>query len=202
MSLSRKEVAMRARSSAARSSASGMTLIELMIAMVVLAVGLIAIANVVAIAIANNNRNRLDTTSTMLSEMVLEQIQSVPASSNATITITDCAGAVWNVNTTGGAAPNGVGAALVPSAAATGAGNIDYTQAEGVIPAGYRMDYTTCGPAGAQFVYEVRWNIVSGFNQYTKVVTVSSRRKLSTLGPSPNLTYFAPPITLRGMAGN
>lgn len=180
-----------------RSSSSGMTLIELMIAMVVLAVGLIAIANVVAIAIANNNRNRMDTTSTMLSEMVLEQIQSVPASSNVVLTVTDCAGNVWNINTTGAAAPAGAGANLL---AATG--SIDYLQPEAGVPAGYSMDYTTCGPAGSQFVYEVRWNVVNGVNTFTKVVTVSSRRKLSTLAASPNLTYFAPPTTLRGIAGN
>ncbi|HYX70201.1 MAG TPA: prepilin-type N-terminal cleavage/methylation domain-containing protein, partial [Terriglobales bacterium] len=110
-----------------RSSASGMTLIELMIAMVVLAVGLIAIANVVAIAIANNNRNRMDTTSTMLSEMVLEQIQSVPATSNVVLTVTDCAGNVLNINTTGAAAPAGAGANLIAPGAAINAGNIDYT---------------------------------------------------------------------------
>lgn len=181
----------------ARSAASGMTLIELMIAMVVLAVGLIAIANVVALAIANNNRNRLDTTSTMLSEMVLEQIQSVPASSNVVLTVTDCAGNAWNINTTGAAAPTGAGANLN---AATG--NIDYLQPEAGVPAGYRMDYTTCGAAGQQFVYEVRWNVVNGVNNFTKVVTVSSRRKMAALGTSPNLTYFAPPVTLRGIAGN
>lgn len=66
MSPRTQEVAMPLRRTP-RSSSSGMTLIELMIAMVVLAVGLIAIANVVAIAIANNNRNHMDTTSTMLS---------------------------------------------------------------------------------------------------------------------------------------
>ena len=180
-----------------RSAASGMSLIELMIAMVVLAVGLIAIANVVAIAIANNNRNTMDTTSTMLSEMVLEQIQSVPASSNLILNVTDCAGNVWTINTTGAPAPVGAGANLV---AATG--NIDYLQPEAGVPVGYRMDYTTCGPAGSQFVYEVRWNVVSGVNAFTKVVTVSSRRKLSSLTASPNLTYFAPPTTLRGIAGN
>jgi type II secretory pathway pseudopilin PulG len=179
-----------------------MTLIELMIAMVVLAVGLIAIANVVAIAIANNNRNRMDTTSTMLSEMVLEQIQSVPATSNVVLTVTDCAGNVLNINTTGAAAPAGAGANLIAPGAAINAGNIDYTQPEAGVPVGYSMDYTTCGPAGSQFVYEVRWNIVNGVNTFTKVVTVSSRRKLSTLATSPNLTYFAPPTTLRGIAGN
>ena len=180
-----------------RPTASGMSLIELMIAMVVLAVGLIAIAGVVATAIATNHRNRLDTTSTMLSGMVLEQIQSVPASSNLILNVSDCAGNVWTINTTGAAAPAGAGANLVAAN-----GDIDYLQPEAGVPVGYRMDYTTCGPAGSQFVYEVRWNVVNGVNTFTKVVTVSSRRKLSALSASPNLTYFAPPTTLRGIAGN
>lgn len=134
--------------------------------------------------------------------MVLEQIQSVPASSNVVLTVTDCAGNAWNINTTGAARPGGAGANLIPAGALLNPGNIDYTQAEAGVPAGYSMDYTTCGPAGSQFVYEVRWNIVNGVNAFTKVVTVSSRRKLSALSNSPNLTYFAPPTTLRGIAGN
>lgn len=180
-----------------RSSASGMTLIELMIAMVVLAVGLIAIANVVAIAIANNNRNSMDTTATMLSEMVLEQVQSVPASQNVNLNITDCAGNVRTINTTGGVFPTGAGARLDAN------GNIDYTQTQAAIPPGYAFDYTTCGAAGVQFVYGVRLNIVNGVNNFTKVVTVSTRRKMAagTTTASPNLMYFAPPTTLRGIAG-
>jgi prepilin-type N-terminal cleavage/methylation domain-containing protein len=186
-----------------RSASSGMTLIELMIAMVVLAVGLIAIANVVALAIAHNNRNRLDTTATMLSEMVLEQIQSVPATSNVILTVTDCAGNVRNINTTGAAAPAGAGATLITSGAALNAGSIDYTQTEAAIPVGYSMDYTTCGPAGAGVTYELRWNIVNGTNAFTKIVTVSSRLRMTpgTVGATPNAVYFAPPVTLRGIAG-
>src|SRR5712664_3305442 len=80
---------------------AGMTLIELLIAMLVLAIGLSGIMAMIVTALASNGRNRTDTTATLLSQMVIEQLANVPATSNTVFTITDCAGTVWNINTTG-----------------------------------------------------------------------------------------------------
>ena len=119
-----------------------MSLIELMIAMVVLAIGLGGITILLVIAIGTNNRNSKDTTATMLAQLVIEEIGSQdPNSGILTIPITDCAGNAFNIAVTGGAAPAGTGAALVTGATLANYGSIDQTQAVAAIPAGYQMNY-------------------------------------------------------------
>src|SRR5213080_2972756 len=83
---------------------SGLTLIELMIAMTVLAVGLAGIMAIVIAALYGNARNRTDTSATLISQMVIEQMADMPANSNTTFQLTDCAGTIWKVDTTAGGA--------------------------------------------------------------------------------------------------
>src|SRR5579864_1632158 len=87
----------------------GMTLIELMLALFILAVGLAGGMILVSTAIASNNRNKLDTTATLISQTILERILQQGASSTAVITLTDCLNNPLNINTTSGAAPAGAG---------------------------------------------------------------------------------------------
>src|ERR1700733_655123 len=86
-----------------RRTQAGMTLIELMVAMVILTVGMGALTTLLVVAMATDNRNSKDTSATLLAQMVVEQISAQPPNSNATISVTDCAGNVWTVATTGGA---------------------------------------------------------------------------------------------------
>src|SRR5579863_4304062 len=83
---------------------SGLTLIELMIAMTVLAVGLAGIMAIVIAALYGNARNRTDTGATLISQMVIEQMADMSSSANTVFQITDCTGVVWNVNTAAGGA--------------------------------------------------------------------------------------------------
>jgi len=107
-----------------------MTLVELMIAMVVLAIGLAGLTTLFLTALATNNKNNRDTASTNLAQTVMEQIATQPANVAATIPITDCAGNVTNMTTTGAAAPTGAGATLLTVAGGLGnPGDIDWTQA-------------------------------------------------------------------------
>src|SRR5579871_1897936 len=98
-----------------RPSQSGMTLVELMIAMSILAIGLGALTNLLVVAMATDNKNSKDTSATLLAQMVVEQISAQHPNSNAAISITDCTGTTWSIATTGGASPNGAGATLVTS---------------------------------------------------------------------------------------
>lgn len=169
---------------------SGLTLIELLIALSIGAVGLTAIISLFVVAMANNSRSHRDTTSTLLSQSVLEQIVLAGTNGVANISLTDCAGNNFTINTTGGAAP-GAGAAL------TASGDIDFSQAA---PGNnYSMIYTVCRANGQTSQYDVRWNIrdmdVSGPTVYTRQVRVAAKPSGST---SANL-YIAP-ITLRGVA--
>ena len=187
---------------------AGLSMIELLIAMMVLAVGMMGSMILVRTAIVNNNRNKLDTTSTALAQMVLERIQSRPATSNAVFTITDCTGVASNVNPAPGGSPNGAGAKIIQSSPPPGQsiGDIDFTQDLTAVPAGYAMQYVTCGPApgalgaaaGPQVTYEIRWNVTT-MTGFTKLVTVSARKRIAT--NTSALPFFSVPFTLRGLAG-
>src|SRR5947209_3152734 len=85
-------------------SETGLTLIELMIAMTVLAVGLAGIMAIVIAALYGNARNRTDTAATLISQMVIEQMADMPSTANTPFTITDCAGTNWTVATAAGGA--------------------------------------------------------------------------------------------------
>lgn len=160
---------------------SGMTLIELMIALVVLLVGLVGSMALVALSIRSDSRNRQQSNSTSLSQMLTEKISSVKASTSPTLTVTDCAGNVFTLFTAQG------GSAL------TGAGDVDFTQAP---IANYSMQYTDCGTNGRQVTYDIRWN-VQQITAYVKFLTVSSKM----LNAGTDLKFFSLPVTVRTLIG-
>jgi prepilin-type N-terminal cleavage/methylation domain-containing protein len=184
-----------------RKSESGMTLIELLIGMFILAVGLGGITNVLVVAMSANNRNSKDTSATLLAQMVIEQISAQHPNSNASIAVTDCAGNNWTIATTGGASPNGAGATLVTSSTTAGYGGLDQTQAYSSITANYAMKYVDCGGAGNTGVpttYDVRWNVMTIDTNYTRMVTASARPvNANALGG----IQYSLPITLRAVTG-
>jgi len=183
---------------------AGMTLIELMIAMVVLAIGLGALVTLFATAALSNNKNSRNATATLLAQLVLEQISAQSPNSTATILLTDCAGNQWAVATTGGAAPAGVGALLDTVATDYNYGGIDPNQGYSTIPPatsavpGYAMQYVDCGAGGTQSTYDVRWNVIN-IDASTRLITVSSR----LVGPANQLggLMYAMPVTLRAIGG-
>jgi prepilin-type N-terminal cleavage/methylation domain-containing protein len=173
------------------SNQRGMSLIELMIASLVLTVGVVGCAALIPLAIGTNSRNRQQSNSTVIAQMAMEKILSQSASSSANLTITDCAGTANTINVTGSA--GGSGATVLAS------GSIDFTPAQGSggAPVGYYMDYITCGTAGRQSRYDVRWNIQTPSN-FIKLITVSAKLK----GTGTNPILFSLPVTIRSMGGN
>jgi prepilin-type N-terminal cleavage/methylation domain-containing protein len=170
----------------------GMTMIELLIAMTVLAIGVAGILGLVLLAIATNSRNKGDTTSTMLSQLVMEQIEIMPANNTGTIQVTDCSGAVKTIS-------------LAPGGANAVAGKIDWSQAPGAVPANYRMIFAVCGPGNAFAFYDVRWRITTLYNgpsgPYAKTVTVSAQPIAAQFTGAERFKYFAPPVSLRTIVG-
>ena len=159
----------------------GMSLIELMIAMIVLLVGIIGSMTLIAYAIGGNGRSRQQSNSTVISQMVAEKISSQKASLSNNLTITDCAGTSTTVFTAAG------GATL------TSAGDADYSQAA---VTGYQMYYTDCGTSGRLMIYDVRWNITQP-TPYVKLITVST--KMKNAGTSARV--YALPVTIRTLVG-
>jgi len=174
---------------AQKSSQCGMSLIEMMIACVVLLVGVLAMAALIPLAIGTNSKNRQQSSSTVVAQMLMEKILSVPPGA-PTPTLLDCTGASTTITASG--TPTGAGGTLLSS------GDIDFSQTAGSAgdPAGYYMLYTACGTDGRQSTYDVRWNIKTP-SAYAELIVVSARLK----GSGANPVLFAPTVTIRSMIG-
>jgi type II secretory pathway pseudopilin PulG len=181
----------------------GSMILEVLIAIVVLAVGMGALIPLLISSMYTNNRSGQDTTSTMLAEHVIEQISALPANSNNTLQILDCKGTVWTVAPTGAITASGTGGSYGGNGAhLTSGGIIDWTQDYASVPTNYKMKYVACGAGGRQTIYDVRWDIISMLNltgnNYTRMVIVSARPAASqTVG---GLRYVVP-VNLRTIGG-
>jgi hypothetical protein len=166
-------------------------MIETLVASVILTILSLSMITLIVTSIAMNNRNKIDSTQTMLAESILEQIHST-FNGNGTSSLQDCTGTNWVIDTT---IPNtgSVGAAL------SGA-MIDYSEASP--PAGYHMDYvvrTPCASTGSIVgTYDVRWHLDQIGTTNTYLITVSAKLQ----GHGEGNLYFALPVTLRFMAGS
>ncbi|HET6842877.1 MAG TPA: prepilin-type N-terminal cleavage/methylation domain-containing protein [Candidatus Angelobacter sp.] len=165
-------------------NSGGFTLIELMIAMVVLTAGILGAMIMVIVGVDRNGANRVDTTATNAAQAVMEEIAGSPANTNPTLAITDCKNTSLSITTAVG------GAGLTPT------GDIDFTQAA---VNGYQMNYTICGTNGVQTVYDVRWKIEAiGTKGFGKLVTVSARQPFTAQAKG---FLGIRPITLRTVIG-
>ncbi len=165
-------------------NSAGFSLVELMIAVSILAVAILGGMTMIVLGIARNGGNRMDTAATNVAQTVLEDIASASPKSNATLTITDCAGNNVQITTAAGGAPT-----------LANSGDIDFSQAA---VAGYQASYTVCG-ANGRVVCDVRWNVtqVAG-GTWAKMVTVAARQPLAI---RKNSYSYTPPVTLRTIVG-
>lgn len=173
-----------------RRDEAGMSLAELMVAMVVLTIGVLGGMALVVTAIGDNGRNRQASNATVVAQMVTEKIISVPANTSPTLTINDCTGTASSINTAGSA--GGAGATLLST------GTVDFSQTLGGAgaPVGYYMAFTDCGTSQRQATYDIRWRIQT-ISPYVKLITVSTR--LRNAGNDQKV--FALPVTIRSMTG-
>jgi Tfp pilus assembly protein PilV len=182
-----------------KNSERGAMLIELMIAMLVLATGLGALTTLIAACMITDNRNSKDTSATLLAQKVIEELSAQNTNSSNAVTLSDCAGNTWTIpSTQGTAAPSGQGAALATSAASPYYGGIDFTQSIGAVPAGFSMQYVDCSLNGAQTTYDVRWNVMSVTANSTRLITASARQR----GSINDGLHYAIPVTLRAVGGS
>lgn len=177
----------------------GTTLIELMIAMLVLATGLGALTTLIAACMITDNRNTKDTSATLLAQKVIEELSAQNTNSTNAVLLTDCAGNNWTIpSTQGAAAPSGQGATLAASASSPYYGGIDFTQSVGSVPAGFSMQYVDCNANGTQTTYDVRWNVMSVTANSTRLITASAKQ----VGSARDGLHFAIPVTLRAIGGS
>jgi len=181
-----KLIASRLRPRKIRNGEQGMTLIEVMIAGMILVIGMLGFAALMATAIAANARSRTDSTATMLSQTVMEQISaSLIGKGGAAPQVRDCTNTLYPIEISTG------GAALDSSE------RIDWTQT--TVPSGYQMLYQICASttntnANAQeTTYDVRWHVSQVANTNTYLIVAGARPK----NYIANLRYFALPVGLK-----
>jgi prepilin-type N-terminal cleavage/methylation domain-containing protein len=156
---------------------SGFSLLEVMIAMLLLGVGLMGSIGMICVAAASNSGSKLNTTAATLAESTMERIVALPqsATGNGALTsLADCSGNVFTMDTSKG-------------------GGVDFRQP--AVP-NYSMQYVMCN-GGQNMTYDVRWSINDGPTPSTQLVTVSVKSLVSA-GPAA----LARPITLTTLRGN
>lgn len=181
----------------------GMTMLELLIAITVLAIGMTGAMGMILAGVQSDSRNKNDTAAVVLDQEILEMFAAYQAYPVAgTVLINDCGTTVatsqHQASVVGGAAPGGNGATLYTNATApfpVNVGDIDWTQPSPALATagnpGYAMNYQTCNGD----VYEVRWNVmlVNGESNIA-ALTVSSRQ--TSAAGSRSSMLFAVPTTI------
>jgi Tfp pilus assembly protein PilV len=183
-------VSIRAKGKAKNSR--GFTMVELLVAGFILVSAILGAGLMIIMGMARDNANRIDTTGTNAAQTVLEEIASTSASVNLTVPITDCVNT--DITTTLLQINTAVGGANL-----TSTGDIDFSQTQANVPAGYQMNYTICRSDGVNIVYDVRWRVDAVSTQgFGKVVTVSARQPfVGTVQGIAGIT----PVTLRTVIG-
>jgi Tfp pilus assembly protein PilV len=178
------------RNGTIRNPEAGFTLIEMAIAGFVLLVGLTAGMMLIVTAMANDNRSKMDSSATILSQMTIETIAAVPASASTNMTVVDCnpttSSASHTISTTG--STGGAGAPL-------SGGAIDFTQSA---VTNYSMTYYGCqaSTGDRQMLYDVRWNIKT-LSTNAKLVTVAAKPIAGGTGAN----FLAVPVSLTMIVG-
>lgn len=166
-------------------SRSGFSLLELMIAATILAVGILGGIGVICAATASNGGSKLNTEAATLAESSMEKILAVPLDPTGAAAMTsfsDCRGNAFAMNTAPGGSPLAGG--LFPG--------VDYTKPE--VP-DYSMTYVMC----SGLTFDVRWNIAQGPTPSTELVTLSVK---SVRTPANVAAGFARKFTLHTLKGN
>ena len=188
----------------------GMTLIELMIAGVVLAVGMAGLALLFSASATSVNRTKLDSGATLVAKAVLEQIAAQDPSLTTAVDLKDCSGTTWSVNTAGGATVGtSAGANINTTSSSVFYGGIDFTQNYSAVTTGYKMLYKDCGTdvnqTGGFTTYDVRWNVTTlsidtSNSVRTRMIVVAAKQNGVKAGQLGGM-YFAIPVTLRAIGG-
>jgi len=187
-----------------------MSLLELLIAMTVLAIGMLGGVVMILAGVQSNARNKNDSSAVVLDQEILEKFatyKNYPTS--GFVAITDCsvgAASVHNASVVQAAGPAGAGATLYTATTAplpSNVGDIDWTQPAPAFATsattGYAMQYQTCNGD----VFEVRWNVMEvspNPSSRISLLTVSSRQ--TSAGATHNATLFATPTTLKTLIEN
>ncbi len=172
---------------------AGITLIETMAGVLILTIGSLGMLGLIVASIATNNRNKMDSTQSMLATSIVEQINSTIIGSGES-NLVDCAPITHTIDT-------------APGGATLAGAYVDFTEdiAADTTKNNYHMDYvlrTPCSSTGTlQGTYDVRWHVdIVGSATDTKTYLLTIGAKLKGHGEG-NRT-FSLPVNVRVMSGN
>lgn len=177
----KKQLPMRADTARHR----GFSLLELMIAVCVLAIGILGGMGVICAATASNGSSKINTAAATLAESTMERILAVAPTATGAAAVTnvsDCNGNAVAMSTAVGGSP-------VSNGLFSG---IDYTQP--AVP-NYSMTYVTC----SGFSFDVRWNIGTGPTPSTQLITVSVKSLRTAANPAASLVRKLTLHSVRGV---
>ncbi len=180
---------------------AGFSLIELLVSMVVLMVGVIAVAQLVPWVIDLDLRNRNNSTSLVIAQRELEQMVRQPLNVRADATQPD-----YNFTDTDGTAVY-MGALPSPATGSVSAAPPSPTQSGCPVTAGMIDFAQPCTAAGysktmavAPITYEVRWNIVTVYGNdsgtmrpVNKRITIAARSSEARPLPPASLSVLVAP---------
>lgn len=168
------------RKSAAQShrksrGSKGFTLVETILAIAILAIGVMSLATLIPYATRNDYRSRMDTTATFIATRQLEQMLAQPFTVVSFTSAADGSTATPPSITVSCSNPPPTPPATCSAGAALVSGRINFSQAAGSVPAGYRRVYTIPpGVAGAPKInggtYDVRWNVAQNANGVRTII--------------------------------
>jgi prepilin-type N-terminal cleavage/methylation domain-containing protein len=145
-----RKVRMQAEGKIRRKNEKGFTLIELMIATIVLVVGVVGVAQLIPYSIRLNSANRYDSTSVVVAQRELDQFVGQPLSA---VTFPDAQG---NNCSLGNPATPGV---VVGNNVIFGAANTPAIDFSGAQVGGY--GFISTDPNDPSGTYDVRWAVVT-----------------------------------------
>lgn len=163
----------------------GFTLMEVLVATIVLFTGIVAVAQLVPVAVTANNNNRRDSSASVIAQRELTQFLQIPLT--YVLPYTDALGNSCNL---GDATQPGVTVGS-PVVVIANRPTIDFSAAK-VGNYNFTAPVDPEDPYGAQ--YDVRWAVITGGNG----ITASSRRFI--LGARQiNTRNYVLPLTLDAM---
>jgi prepilin-type N-terminal cleavage/methylation domain-containing protein len=176
-------------------SQRGFSLVEVMMALLVMGIGLVGGIMVIAVSTVNNGNSKLHTAAATLARSTMEKILAIPQGlpGNTQTSMTDCAGNNFVVETAPTAPQSGT--PLIQSGAFNG--SVDFSAAP--VP-NYSMQYVACSNTGPGMVYDIRWSVIAGPTPATQLVTVSAKPGIGNQAtPAAKLTL---PVTFHQLRGN
>jgi len=183
--------------------AAGFTLIELLIAMLLMLVGISAVAQLIPAAMTRNFLNRYDSTALIIAQRQLEQMmaQTMTVGNPApggdyffNSTLPNGTAITINMGVNSPPGPSDAGAATI---ADTG-GNIliNWNQAAGAVPANYRNQFVST----EGYLYETRWRVMTFYQSLNGINQATAKRiVISTRGGPQGAAQ--PPATLVTIVG-